>query len=100
LLRNDTPRQTLLRFARPRKGEGNTPGLLISRLFLSFSSVPLAQRALRDHAFSLAGPIVTAVLFREIFSGVGADAPDLEALARQHGQALLHGMLRPRPPNS
>ena len=54
----------------------------------------------RLYAFSLAGPIVMAVLFREVFGGVGADAPDLDALGRQHGHALLHGMLRMRPPNS
>ena len=54
----------------------------------------------RLYAFSLAGPIVMAVLFREVFGAVSADLPDLEALARQHARALLDGMLRTKPPSS
>jgi AcrR family transcriptional regulator len=54
----------------------------------------------RLYAFSLAGPIVMAVLFREVFGVVSADLPDLEALAGQHARALLDGMLRTKPPNS
>ena len=54
----------------------------------------------RLYAFSLAGPIVMAVLFREVFGVVSADLPDLEALARQHARALLDGTLRTKPPSS
>jgi AcrR family transcriptional regulator len=54
----------------------------------------------RLYAFSLAGPIVMAVLFREVFGVASADLPDLEALARQHARALLDGMLRTKPPSS
>jgi AcrR family transcriptional regulator len=54
----------------------------------------------RLYAFSLAGPIVMAVLFREVFGVVSADLPDLEALAGQHARALLDGMLRTKPPGS
>ena len=75
-------------------------GFLTETIALAQQRGEVAPGDPRLFAFSLAGPIVMAVLFREVFGGVGADAPDLEALARQHGQALLHGMLRPRPPNS
>jgi AcrR family transcriptional regulator len=49
----------------------------------------------RLYAFSLAGPMVMAVLFREVFGNAAGDAPDLGALAAQHAQAVLHGMLAP-----
>ena len=41
----------------------------------------------RLYAFSLMGPMVMAMLFREVFGGVNADAPDLQALAAQHARA-------------
>jgi|SRR5579859_253 len=47
----------------------------------------------RLYAFSLAGPVVMAVLFRETFGTAGAELPDLQALATQHARAVLHGML-------
>jgi AcrR family transcriptional regulator len=47
----------------------------------------------RLYAFSLAGPMVMALLYREVFTDIGADPPDLPALAAQHAGALLHGML-------
>jgi AcrR family transcriptional regulator len=75
-------------------------GFLTETIALAQQRGEVAPGDPRLFAFSLAGPIVMAVLFREVFRGVGADAPDLDALARQHSQALLHGMLRPRPPNS
>jgi AcrR family transcriptional regulator len=50
----------------------------------------------RLHAFSLMGPMVMAMLFREVFSEVGADPPDLAALADQHARTALSGLLIPR----
>lgn len=47
----------------------------------------------RLYAFSLAGPLVMAALYREVFGDVGGDPPDLAALADQHARAVLHGML-------
>jgi AcrR family transcriptional regulator len=47
----------------------------------------------RLHAFSLAGPMVMAVLYREVFGDVSADAPDLRALATQHANTVLRGLL-------
>jgi AcrR family transcriptional regulator len=47
----------------------------------------------RLHAFSLVGPLVMAMLFREVFGGVSADPPDLAALADQHARTAMHGLL-------
>ena len=49
----------------------------------------------RLHAFSLMGPIVMAMLFGEVFGGVGANPPDLRALADQHARTALRGLLMP-----
>ncbi len=46
----------------------------------------------RLYAFSLAGPMVMAVLYREVFVDAG-DPPDMQALAAQHARTVLHGML-------
>lgn len=42
-----------------------------------------------------------AILFGEVFGGVGANPPDLQALANQHARTALRGLLMPgtgRPP--
>jgi AcrR family transcriptional regulator len=49
----------------------------------------------RLHAFSLMGPMVMAMLFREVFAAVAAHPPDLQALADQHARTALHGLLTP-----
>ena len=41
------------------------------------------------------GPMVMAMLFREVFGGVDADPPDLDALADQHARTALRGLLAP-----
>ena len=51
----------------------------------------------RLHAFSLMGPMVMAMLFGEVFGSVGANPPDLQALADQHGRTALRGLLMPSP---
>jgi AcrR family transcriptional regulator len=48
------------------------------------------------HAFSLMGPMVMAMLFREVFGEMGTDPPDLQALASQHARTALHGLLTPQ----
>ena len=48
-------------------------------------------------AFSLAGPMVMGVLFREVFGESTADRPDLPTLAAQHARTLAHGMLAAPP---
>jgi hypothetical protein len=47
----------------------------------------------RLHAFSLAGPMIMAVLYREVFGDAVTDAPDLSAMAKQHAETVLHGLL-------
>jgi AcrR family transcriptional regulator len=49
----------------------------------------------RLHAFSLMGPMVMAMLFGEVFGGVSANPPDLQALADQHARTALRGLLIP-----
>jgi AcrR family transcriptional regulator len=51
----------------------------------------------RLHAFSLMGPMVMAMLFREVFGGVAANPPDLQALSDQHARTALRGLLMPMP---
>ena len=36
-----------------------------------------------------------AMLFGEVFGGVGANPPDLQALADQHARTALRGLLMP-----
>ena len=52
----------------------------------------------RLHAFSLMGPLVMGGLFRAVFGAEGTGAPDLQALAAQHAQAALGGLLIPKEP--
>jgi hypothetical protein len=41
--------------------------------------------------------MVMAMLFREVFAGVAAKPPDLQALANQHARTALRGLLMPMP---
>jgi AcrR family transcriptional regulator len=49
----------------------------------------------RLHAFSLLGPMLMGILFREVFRDVPSDPPDLQALALQHAGTVLNGLLIP-----
>jgi AcrR family transcriptional regulator len=46
----------------------------------------------RLHAFSIIGPMMMGILFRETFAGAGAELPDLGNLAKQHADTVLHGL--------
>jgi AcrR family transcriptional regulator len=46
----------------------------------------------RFHAFSIMGPVLTGVIWRETFAPVGAPAIDLEALVRQHAETVIAGL--------
>jgi len=46
----------------------------------------------RFHAFSIMGPVLTGVIWRETFTPVGAPAIDLEALVRQHAETVIAGL--------
>ena len=45
------------------------------------------------YAFSLLGPMVAGALFQEMFGLSSPHAPDLQALAQQHGDTVVRGML-------
>lgn len=47
----------------------------------------------RFHALSLIGPIFMGVLWREVLVPVGAQPLDLKALAQQHVETVLNGLL-------
>ena len=47
----------------------------------------------RLYVFSLAGPLLMGVLYREVFAPIGAEPVDLKALLVQHAEVVLHGML-------
>jgi len=46
----------------------------------------------RNYAFGLAGPLLLTLIWRETFEPIGAEAIDVEALARQHLDTILRGM--------
>ena len=47
----------------------------------------------RTHAFSIMGPMLIGVLWRETFTPVGGDPIDLPAIARQHAETVLAGLV-------
>lgn len=47
----------------------------------------------RTHAFSLMGPMLMGVLWRETLTPVGGAVLDLPAIARQHAETVLGGLL-------
>jgi hypothetical protein len=47
----------------------------------------------RVHAFSIMGPMLIGVLWRETFTPVGGASLDLSAIARQHVETVLDGLL-------
>lgn len=49
----------------------------------------------RIHAFSLMGPMLLGVLWRETFTPIGGAEVDLPAIARQHAETVLAGLLKP-----
>lgn len=47
----------------------------------------------RLYVFSLAGPLLLGVLWREVFAPIGAEPVDLKTLLAQHADVVLKGML-------
>lgn len=47
----------------------------------------------RTHAFSIMGPMLIGVLWRETFTPIGGAVLDLPAIARQHAETVLGGLL-------
>lgn len=50
----------------------------------------------RLYVFSLAGPLLLGVLWREVFEPIGAEPVDLKALLTQHADLVLEGILTTR----
>ncbi len=48
----------------------------------------------RTYAFSIMGPMLIGVLWRETFTPVGGAAIDLQAVARQHAETVLSGLVQ------
>ncbi|WP_458097981.1 TetR/AcrR family transcriptional regulator [Roseomonas sp. WA12] len=44
------------------------------------------------HAFSIIGPMMMGMLFREIFGEAGGDLPDMSRLAELHAETVLRGL--------
>ncbi len=51
----------------------------------------------RQHALSIIGPLLTAVIFRETFVPAGAKPFDIPSLMQQHLDNVLPGLLTSRP---
>jgi AcrR family transcriptional regulator len=51
----------------------------------------------RTHAFSIMGPMLMGVLWRETLTPVGGAVLDLPAIARQHAETILGGLLVQEP---
>ena len=49
----------------------------------------------RTYAFSIMGPILIGVLWRETFTPIGGAAIDLPVVARQHVETVLEGLAQP-----
>ena len=47
----------------------------------------------RLHAFSLMGPMLMGLIYREVLQPAGAAKLDIEVLARQHAETVLAGLL-------
>ncbi|RYE71186.1 MAG: TetR/AcrR family transcriptional regulator [Oxalobacteraceae bacterium] len=45
------------------------------------------------HAFSIIGPMIAALTFREVFGSSSPQSPDPQKLAEQHSAAILRGLL-------
>jgi AcrR family transcriptional regulator len=50
----------------------------------------------RFHAFTLMGPMLMGLMYREVLQPAGGAPIDIEALARQHAETLLDGLLLER----
>ena len=51
----------------------------------------------RQHALSIASPLLVAVIFRETFVPVGAKPFDIPSLMQQHLDTVLPGLLTSQP---
>jgi len=68
-------------------------GLLVSLIEDAQERGEVRPGDARLYAFSLMGPMMIAVLWRETLQPAGATPIDIEVMARQHCQTILAGML-------
>ena len=74
---------------------------LVARAIAAMSSIVAAAQARgevkpgdpRAYALGLISPMLMGIIWRETFEPIGAPAFDIEALARQHVETVLAGML-------
>lgn len=73
-----------------------TPALAVIRRRIERGQAAGELRAgdARYYAYSLMGPMLLGVIWREVMEPVGGEPIDLEALARQHVEAVLAGLLK------
>jgi hypothetical protein len=68
-------------------------GLLVSLIEDAQERGEVRPGDARLYAFSLMGPMMIGVLWRETLQPAGAAPIDIEVMARQHCQTILAGML-------
>jgi len=68
-------------------------GLLTSVIARAQARGELRPGDARLYAFSIAGPMLAAMLYREVFGAGDVPLPDLHALAVQHARTVVHGLL-------
>lgn len=69
-------------------------GVIRRRIELAQASGELRPGDSRFCAYSLMGPMLLGIIWREVMEPVGAEAVDLESLARQHVDTILAGLLK------
>ena len=69
-------------------------GLLSSLIQQRQAAGELREGDPRIHAFSIMGPMLIGVIWRETFTPVGGAEVDLAALARQHAETVARGLIR------
>jgi AcrR family transcriptional regulator len=73
---------------------------LVSRMLAAISGLIAKAQARGEvragdpklYAFSILGPMTMGVLFHEVFGSRRRTAPDLDRLAAQHAETILHGL--------
>jgi AcrR family transcriptional regulator len=68
-------------------------GVLVALIEKAQASGEVRPGDPRLHAFSLMGPMLMGLLYREVLQPAGGAPLDIEALARQHGETVLKGLL-------
>jgi AcrR family transcriptional regulator len=67
-------------------------GALTGAIARAQAAGEVAEGDARLYAFSVVGPLLMAILFRDVFGHASDDPPDLACLAKQHAHLLLHGL--------